>query len=65
MSAAQWAVTSTKEELPKVERYYNNSGSVSFEDILRSFVKEEVECFVRPSYHDQQVNVATSNEEVV
>lgn len=51
-------------ELPTVERYFNDASGVSFEDILRSVVKEEVECFVRPSYHDQQVNVATSIEGV-
>lgn len=53
-----------REELPKVERYFNNAGGISFEDIVSSLVNERVECSLLSSYHDEQVNVATSDEGV-
>ncbi|WP_088831851.1 hypothetical protein [Paenibacillus tyrfis] len=53
-----------KEELLKVERYFNNAGGISFEGILSCLMKERVEELSRSSYHDEQVNVATSDEGV-
>jgi len=47
-----------------VERYFNESGALSFEELLRSYVQQYVEPTVQQSYHDDQVNVATSDEGV-
>lgn len=64
MSAKKKVHQEVIEELPKVERCFNDASGISFEDIICSMVQESVEQFVCSSYHHEQVNVATSNEGV-
>jgi hypothetical protein len=64
MNAKQNASQNVEANLPKVERYFNDEGGISFEEIIGNLMKETVESSVRSSYHDEKVNVATSTEGV-
>ncbi|HWO97220.1 MAG TPA: hypothetical protein VNM45_12990 [Bacillus sp. (in: firmicutes)] len=58
------ASRNSETNFPKVERYFNDEGGISFEEIISNLVQETIECSVRSSYHDEKVNVATSKEGV-
>lgn len=53
-----------KIDVPNVERHFGDSTALSFEKIVESLIKEKVDQYVNSSYHDEQVNVATSIEGV-
>lgn len=48
----------------RVERYFSDTGDISFETILKSIINEKVEDIIYPSYHDEQPNKASSSEGV-
>lgn len=64
MNVEQKANETLETGKPKIERYFNEDGNISFEDIIRSLVQEVIELTIRPSYHVEQVNVATHNKGV-
>lgn len=53
-----------KNGFTKVERYFDQSSSISFEEIVNSFVMGEFDLNIESSYYDDTVNAATSDEGV-
>lgn len=52
------------ERVLKIERFFNDSGDIAFETIIKSIIKEKVEDIIYPSYHDEQPKKASSDEGV-
>lgn len=48
----------------KIERYFDQSSSTAFEEIVNSFVMGEIDLIIESSYYHDTVNAATSDEGV-